>query len=57
MSRQDASDDLFPNKLAELTDLLYGLPREGYRGCELKSENEPLKIQDPLGILMQEMEE
>lgn len=44
------------NKLVELTDMLYGLPREGYRGCELRSENEPLKIQDPLGILMQENE-
>lgn len=56
LSRQDASDDLHPNKLAQLTDLLYGLPREGYRGCDRRSENEPLKIQDPLGILVQEIE-
>jgi hypothetical protein len=53
---QDASEDLYPNKLVELTDLLYGLPREGYRGCDQKSENEPLKIEDPLGILLLEME-
>ncbi len=56
LSRQDASEELHPNKLVELTDILYGLPREGYRGCDMKSENEPLKIGDPLGILM-EMEE
>ena len=50
LSRQDASDVLFPNRLAELTDKLYGLPREGYRGCELRSEAEVLQIEDPLEI-------
>ena len=49
-------DPVFPNKLANLTDLIYGLPREGYRGCELKSENEPLKIEDPLGLFDVEIE-
>jgi len=50
LSRQDASGSLFPNRLDELTDLLYGLPREGYRGCERRDEMEVLIIEDPLKI-------
>ena len=38
------------NKLTALTDLLYGLPREGYRGCNRKESGEILQIEDPLEI-------
>lgn len=37
-----------PNKLDELTALIYGMPREGYRGCERRPDNELLQISDPL---------
>ncbi len=50
LSHQDASDELFPNKLVHLTDMLYGLPREGYRGCDRRNEEEVLTIEDPLEI-------
>jgi hypothetical protein len=30
--------------------MLYGLPREGYRGCEPRDEREQLQIEDPLEI-------
>lgn len=43
-------DEEHGNKLLALTDLLYGLPREGYRGCELKEPDEVLNISDPLEI-------
>jgi hypothetical protein len=36
------------NKLNELTTLLYGMPKEGYRGCERRPDNELLEISDPL---------
>jgi len=39
------------NKLDELTSLLYGLPREGYRGCQRRSDNELLQIEDPLAVV------
>lgn len=41
----------FPNKLDELTDLLYGLPREGYRGCQRRADGELLQIEDPLEVV------
>jgi hypothetical protein len=50
LSRQDASDESFPNKLTQLVDMTYGLPREGYRGCELREEEESLSIGDPLEV-------
>ncbi len=36
------------NKLDELTEMIYGMPREGYRGCERLPDNELLQISDPL---------
>ncbi len=36
------------NKLDELTELIYGMPREGYRGCERRADDELLQIGDPL---------
>jgi len=45
------SSENYANKLDELTDLLYGLPREGYRGCQRKPDNELLQIGDPLGVV------
>ena len=38
------------SKLDELTQLIYGIPREGYRGCELRPTSEVIQIQDPLEI-------
>ena len=38
----------YPNKLTEFTKLIYGMPREGYRGCEKRPDNELLQIGDPL---------
>ncbi len=35
-------------KLDELTELIYGMPREGYRGCERRPDGELLQIGDPL---------
>ena len=35
-------------KLDELTDMIYGMPREGYRGCERRPDQELLQIGDPL---------
>lgn len=43
-------DEEFGNKLTALTDLLYGLPREGYRGCDRRDPGELLQIEDPLEI-------
>lgn len=43
-------DEEHGNKLLEFTDMLYGLPREGYRGCELRDPDEVLTIGDPLEI-------
>ncbi len=45
-----ASED-YPNKLTELTELIYGLPREGYRGCERRSDTELLQITNPLALV------
>lgn len=38
------------NKLTEFTALIYGLPREGYRGCERLPGETLLQISDPLEI-------
>jgi hypothetical protein len=35
-------------KLDELTEIIYGMPREGYRGCERRDDAELLQIGDPL---------
>jgi len=34
--------------LEELTERVYGMPREGYRGCQRREDNELLQISDPL---------
>jgi hypothetical protein len=36
------------NALAEYTELIYGMPREGYRGCTRRADGEVLEITDPL---------
>jgi hypothetical protein len=36
------------SKLDELTQLIYGMPREGYRGCERRPDREVLQLGDPL---------
>ena len=38
------------SKLDELTQLIYGIPREGYRGCEPRQTSELVQIEDPLEI-------
>ena len=38
-------------KLDELTELVYGMPREGYRGCERRPDDELLQIGDPLLVI------
>jgi len=43
-------DEEHGNKLLAFTNLIYGLPREGYRGCELRDPNEVLEVEDPLEI-------
>jgi hypothetical protein len=43
-------DEEHGNKLTALTDKLYGLPREGYRGCDRKEPSALLQIADPLEI-------
>lgn len=43
-------DEDHGNKLTALTDMLYGLPREGYRGCDRREPGELLQIEDPLEI-------
>jgi hypothetical protein len=48
LSRKE--DQEHGDQLTALTDMLYGLPREGYRGCDQRSPSEPLKIEDPLGL-------
>ena len=35
-------------RLEELTEALYGMPREGYRGCQLRQDDEILQFTDPL---------
>ncbi len=35
-------------KFEEFTDLSYGLPREGYRGCTPRPPGELIQISDPL---------
>lgn len=35
-------------KLDELIEMTYGLEREGYRGCERRSDTELLQVSDPL---------
>lgn len=39
------------NRLDEFTDLIYGMPREGYRGCEKRPEDEVLQIENPLELV------
>jgi hypothetical protein len=43
-------DEEHGNKLTAFTELLYGLPREGYRGCDRREPTELLQIADPLEI-------
>lgn len=38
------------NKLNEFTQLIYGMPREGYRGCSLRPSDQVLEFKDPLEI-------
>jgi len=38
-------------KLDELTELIYGMPREGYRGCQRREDSELLRITDPLEVI------
>ncbi len=44
-------DDEHGNKLMALTETIYGIPREGYRGCNTLPDNELLNISDPLAEL------
>lgn len=44
------SSKTHPNKLIEFLELTYGLPREGYRGCDRRPESELLEIEDPLEL-------
>jgi len=46
LSRQPSKDH--PNKLTELTELTYVIPREGRRGCHKRPDDELLQIGDPL---------
>jgi hypothetical protein len=39
-------------RFEEFNYLTYGLPREGYRGCAPRPDNEVLEIRDPLRELM-----
>ncbi len=39
------------DKLDELTQLIYGMPREGYRGCQRREDGELLQIGDPLEVI------
>lgn len=57
LRRQDAYQrGLFPNALEELTELIYGLPREGYRGCQRREDGEMLQIADPLAEIVAEID-
>jgi len=38
-------------KLDELIELTYGMPREGYRGCQRREDSEVLQIIDPLEVV------
>ena len=49
LSRLPSEDQ--SNKLLELTSLVYGMPREGYRGCERRADEELLQINDPLASI------
>ncbi len=35
-------------RFEEFNDLVYGIPREGYRGCQPRQDKEVLQITDPL---------
>ena len=35
-------------RLTDLLDLVYGMPREGYRGCQRRGDGEVMQITDPL---------
>ncbi len=35
-------------RFEEFNDLVYGIPREGYRGCQPRQDKELLQITDPL---------
>lgn len=39
-------------KFEEFNDLVYGISREGYRGCQPRPDNELLEISDPLREVM-----
>lgn len=40
------------DKLLEFVDLVYPLPREGYRGCEPRPDGELIQIKDPILEIM-----
>ena len=42
-------------KLEELIDMTYGIPREGYRGCQRREDGELLQIVDPLEEIIAEV--
>ena len=42
-------------RLDELIELTYGIPREGYRGCQKREEGELLQIIDPLREIVAEV--
>ena len=44
------------DKLVELVDLTYGMPREGYRGCQRREDGEVLQIVDPLAEIVAEID-
>lgn len=49
------SSPLHENKLMEFLQLTYGMPREGYRGCQGREDGELLQIGDPLGEVIAEV--
>lgn len=45
------ADPEFGNQLNALTQRIYGLPREGYRGCQKRASEETIVWQDPLRLV------
>lgn len=43
-------DEVYGNKLYSLSKKAYGLPREGYRGCDLLDADQTIVLEDPLEI-------
>jgi hypothetical protein len=43
-------------KLTEFIGMIYGIPREGYRGCQRREDHEVLQIVDPLLDLVAEVQ-